>query len=794
MATKGKTNGAISDFINSLASSPIVKGAEQTVENLGQTFQVPVQTIGHAILPKIIPQTTPQQNQQAQAGAEFGMAPYSLADPANSALGSVVDTGVTAAKPAVKTAVQTTKAQPGGFQAGFINFGSDVGGSGVLYDDKGNLVTKPQGGNGDQFTNPQTGQPFKGGTKAQIQARTLSTPNLQYNQGGAMKEPIADESASTDLPLVGAKPNQGGTPPPPPPKEPGPSPETDYSRTYDIKDPQYSTPSKADQLENTKRNLTIDGDDIRDVQHKEQVDTTMNNYNIKGTQTQQLRMLNDSIDTLSKRAKANVSATGGTISKTDLVNTVAKNLIKVSGKNDMNPDEIMKIAENEVNSSYARVKGVGPNGELNITAPDQIPGIDVQSMKKDFNDNAAGTFGQPVSSWTKAQKVARPARDAVDALLDEQYPDASKLNNDMSDMYAAKDSLRKGTIKEGNAAQAAANTPKQPFSVTDTFMGKSSGLLPPIIKKPLDAIFATPKRALITGGVVGGTIGLPPIIQGFGQKKEHSKGPQGQQGQQNNGVVGANNIKDKHNNGSIQQYASNVNNIPESHAIKDSSGNALDQSIGTITPAITKLIKQNQGLVSAAGVQNYLNLPPTAANQYKTNEEQIKLLQTQQGTAQKFIDQHLQANQQYQGLETAKQIIAKASPTWWTILSKGNPIEQWWLQQQPDFQKWQNALSNIPGHPYLGGVLTAGSSDVANSIINQQEQQNKSNYQSWVKDNGGSWPSDTQNAPTRQGATPLKFTNFSTKPPVPTMPTLPPIGNNSQFSQQPNPAMASVYH
>ncbi len=102
------------------------KNVGQTAYNVGQAFENPIQTLGHAALPKIIPQTTPLQNQQAQAGAEFGMAPYSLADPANGVVGSAIDTGVTAAKPVVKAVAQETKANVaanGGAQRGFIGMG-----------------------------------------------------------------------------------------------------------------------------------------------------------------------------------------------------------------------------------------------------------------------------------------------------------------------------------------------------------------------------------------------------------------------------------------------------------------------------------------------------------------------------------------------------------------------------------------------------------------------------------------------------------------------------------------------
>lgn len=117
-----------SNWLNNLlpAIEAIPGQVAQTAGDVGQSFQVPIQQLGHAALPKIIPDVTSQQQQQATQGSEFAMAPYSLADPANSVVGSTLDTAATAAKPVVKAAVDETKANVeanGGAQAGFIGMG-----------------------------------------------------------------------------------------------------------------------------------------------------------------------------------------------------------------------------------------------------------------------------------------------------------------------------------------------------------------------------------------------------------------------------------------------------------------------------------------------------------------------------------------------------------------------------------------------------------------------------------------------------------------------------------------------
>lgn len=667
-------------------------------------------------------------------------------------------------------------------------------------------MQEPQ--NGDQFINPDTA-PLQGGTTAQVKAKTTAPTNLQYNPGGAMKSPITEGEVATGLPPIQAK-TTAPAPEMTASGEEAPSATTDYSRTYDVNNPEYATPSKEDLAENVKRNLTTDGEDIRDEQHADQINTTLNNYNIKGSQKQQSRMLTDSIDTLARRARANVKATGGTISKTDLINQVAKNLVDVSGKTDINPDEIMKIAEDQVNSSYTRVKGVGTNGELSTTAPDNIPGEDVQDMKKDFNGNASGTFGQPVSSWTKAQKVARPARDAIDALLDEQYPDASKLNNDMSDMYAAKDSLRKGSIIEGNLAQKAANTPKTPFSATDTVLGKSASLLPPIIKRPIDAALSTPKRALITGGVIGGAVALPPIANSFGQKKEHTKGPQSQQDQQSSGIVSTDNSQDKHST-SISNPVTNVNPyaVPDATAIKYKDGTNLTLNTGDLNNQVTALTTQLGQLNGAKATWDGLNLgiPFPGVKDIANKTAQVENLKLKAGDTQNIIQAQSTAAKEYRQLEQAKQLLTKAPRDFWTTLSAQNiqnPMD-WMniyrLNKEPAYSQYYAQIQKLQGqYNGLAGLTTSSSSDVAKSIIDQEEMNSYKDFQQTVKSSGGTIQ---QAAPARSGATKLKSTNFVTKIPpnnvgantTPNYSALPPIpqGSNSQAYVAPSIG-GTAYH
>lgn len=147
MATKSKTNGAISDFINSLASSPVGQEVGNTASDLRQTIQVPVQQIAHAALPKIVPDVTPQQQQQAEQGSEFGMGAIQgqpEADALAPSINVAADTMKTAGKAAVQDAketLQTAKAQPNGLQAGFIKL-PKIGGADEIPKPPGKTITR----------------------------------------------------------------------------------------------------------------------------------------------------------------------------------------------------------------------------------------------------------------------------------------------------------------------------------------------------------------------------------------------------------------------------------------------------------------------------------------------------------------------------------------------------------------------------------------------------------------------------------------------------------------------------
>jgi len=85
-------------------------------------------------------------------------------------------------------------------------------------------------------------------------------------------------------------------------------------------------PTKTDILANQKRNIQIDGTDIKSPNDVNQVNATLNGYKINGSLTDQAQAVNNKIGELSDQAKTIISNQGGAISKSDLVNQTAHNL------------------------------------------------------------------------------------------------------------------------------------------------------------------------------------------------------------------------------------------------------------------------------------------------------------------------------------------------------------------------------------------------------------------------------------------------------------------------------------
>lgn len=254
-----------------------------------------------------------------------------------------------------------------------------------------------------------------------------------------------------------------------------------------------STATKEDVITNQKRNIQIDGKDIKTPKEVEQVNATLNGHGVKGSMTEQLQLSNDKIGSLSNQAKTIVEAQGGGVSKGKLINQTMQKLSYGSGP-DTSTEQMTMDAKNYINDLY--VRATGQDVTKGVAAPENIPGTILQDMKTLANADAKSTFEQlDPTKWNIRQRVSRYGRDAIDTMLDTEYPAASKLNNDMSDLYRAQDSLRKGANAEGVTMQKNANAPQ-----------------PNIFEKIEGALKKHPMGALALGAA--GTIGIPPLIKG----------------------------------------------------------------------------------------------------------------------------------------------------------------------------------------------------------------------------------------------------------------------------------------
>lgn len=366
--------------------------------------------------------------------------------------------------------------------------GGTIGSEGMGGDNMGGLVDK----NGNPLFKPNTiyskGQPVKLNPEAQASLESPTAEGL----------PPIPQTTKPNLPPLGSaedplaqieeqeRSEQGFTPSTP--KSPG-------ERTF----PTGHT-SPDDLLTNSKRNIQIDGKDVKTPSDVAQINSTLNGYGIKGSLTDQLQMTNNTIATLSNKAKNIVATEGGTISKADLVNDTARNLAYGAGHN-LPAAQAKTAAEQYIDKVYGKAAGVDPTSLEGWVAPNQIPGSVLQDMKTIMNQDAQSTFEQAdPTKWTQDQLISRYARDAADNILDSQYPAASKLNNDMSDLYKAQDSLRKGANMESTASQKAANLPPKP------------GLL----QNAVNNVKEHPVRSTLEGGALAyglGKVGLP-VAQG----------------------------------------------------------------------------------------------------------------------------------------------------------------------------------------------------------------------------------------------------------------------------------------
>lgn len=439
--------------------------------------------------------------------------------------------------------------------------------------------------------------------------------------------------------------------------------------------------SKGDVVENQKRFIQIDGKDVNTPNEVDQINATLNGYGIKGPLTNQLQMVNDTIGTLSNKAKNIVATQGGTIDKDQLVQGTIQNLNHSLGQHKVDARSIPYEADSYINRLYARATGQDP---ITTAAPDQIPGSVVQDMKKLMNEDASSTFGiDDPTKYTYDQAISRYSRDATDEVLDKEYPQASKLNNDMSDLYKAKTSLRKGANQEGAAAQKQANTPPEPRNLGSKFI--PSTVLGTDMK-PFQNLFNTatnsPKGLKISGGL--GLIGL-----GVGAKSAYDQlyNPSQKQtnAQESNGSGNTpNNGIDTHTTGLISHSYGNIN--PDGGLPQNAPQGSNQRHY--MSEAEYQQQLQQIGSKFTYGTPDYNNAKAQLEAQY--NNDQAQAQEVFKGNNIKnFMDN---ASQYVNDGQTVKDTLANLPPGFWNGVSKAGSIRAY---NDPQYQAERQQIANF---------------------------------------------------------------------------------------------------
>lgn len=259
-----------------------------------------------------------------------------------------------------------------------------------------------------------------------------------------------------------------------------------------------------DNMENQQRNLQIDGKDIRSSGDKNQVNATLNGYGIRGTRTNQLTMAENAITNLAQQAESHALTSGGVIDKATIINDTTKGLQNSANQHNIPANQARIMASKYIDGVYARATGADLGGNIEGLTPEKIPTAVSLKMKTIMNEDAQSTYKQTdPSKWSNGQTTSRFARDATDTQIDTGNPDVARLNNDMSDLYKAKESLRKGANKEADLAQQEAMKPPAPPE--------------PWYKKGATGAVAASIGALAAGGYGLGQLGVNiPNLLGAG--------------------------------------------------------------------------------------------------------------------------------------------------------------------------------------------------------------------------------------------------------------------------------------
>lgn len=464
-------------------------------------------------------------------------------------------------------------------------------------------------------------------------------------------------------------------------------------------------PTESDRL----RGIMPDGKTIKTPDEVRQINATLNGYGIKGSLTDQLQATSNKIGELSNQAKTIVANQGGTLPKSDLINLAAKQIVETPGVN-IPPSQAINEATKYIDQVYGKVAGVHPNELEGFISPDQIPGTVAQDMKTIMNQENSSTFTSDPASWTKGQIISRPAGDALDRILDTVYPEASRLNNDMSDLYKAKGSLLKGSQGEIKAAQSAPPPPG--------FFGKVSNAVGAIAKNPVAQVLGLGEA--VRGGsdlgnlatMVGGELSRLPdqIANEFGYTKK-AQGPTSQvNGTSNNNTK--NLPSSIHTFTDIPQKPSDIN--PGEQLADPSQIKGPDNSPLTITQPEYKA----QSSQLQATIDNYkqLGIPVPPAILQKKYALDTQWSASDPTNPNSLTGKYSSDSKIVGAAQDASSLLNTVSPNFFNQFKNWDQLQS---NTDPQYADLKAKLSVLHSFNAAGvdGLFTAGSKEVAQRIL-----------------------------------------------------------------------------
>lgn len=517
--------------------------------------------------------------------------------------------------------------------------------------------------------------------------------------------------------------------------------------------------------------------------HEAKVQSTVDNFVQGNTATQKYANLQPAMDSFGSQIQGIMATNPKVAPMAQIMSDYDKNLnsMGIYRTTASSKGAVQKAAQKYISQLYNNATGAPDS--MDVTS---IPDSALYQLKQGANQDAKSIYKKIDNGTSLSDKdnAILAARQTIDDTLSSLHPDVKQLSTMQSHLYDAADPIYDARSAELASADKLAANPPPPFSMTELLGGKSATLLPPIIKRPVDAAFRGDMRALAPLGGVA----LAGAGYAAGQATKNDITNTG--GNSQNQIPDNNSDNQAHSNiQSITDYNKDVKSptyIPDVGEIGDSAGNPLQMDTGTYNTQNAALTAQANALEQ----QVKLGIPSAQAQLDAVTRSQAAL-KTKYDTTQGLIAAHTDTTNKVQGLLDAKSLIANANPTWLQVLGgKANVVTTMKLAFDPGFAQWEGALTNLEKQYGidLSVAKTAGSADVADKTIDQQVTQKIKQYRQTIKDNGGAGIL-AGNTPAPVGATKATATVPSPSASAPTV--NPPT--NMQLPQPVNQAAMATF-